>query len=159
MPAVASDGKVAFTAAPGSTAAPGIYVKSASASASPEPLYRSSNPIFPNAWSPDGRFLIFMEHHPARRTDLFVLRIGHREPIPLVVTDADEAPAVFSPDGKWIAYSSDESGSSEIYVRDFAPERLPAVGSTMKRVSPNGGDKPRWRRDGKSCTTSRRMAI
>jgi Tol biopolymer transport system component len=55
---------------------------------------------------------------------------------------------VFSPDGKWIAYSSDESGSREIYVRDFAPERLPAVGSTMKRVSPNGGDKPRWRRDG-----------
>ncbi len=78
-----------------------------------------------------------------------MLRIGHRDPIPLVVTDADEAPAVFSPDGKWIAYSSDESGSSEVYVRDFAPERIPAVGSVRIPVSTNGGDKPRWHRDGR----------
>ena len=74
--------------------------------------------------------------------------IEQRQPIPLIVTDADEWPAVFSPDGKWIAYSSDETGTREVYVRDFAPERVPAVGSVRMRVSTNGGDKPRWRRDG-----------
>jgi eukaryotic-like serine/threonine-protein kinase len=102
----------------------------------------------PNSWSPDGRFLIFDDHHPTRRRDLYVLPVDRREPIPLIVTDADEAPGVFSPDGKWIAYSSDETGSSEIYVRDFAPNRVPAVGAVRIRVSTRGGDKPRWRRDG-----------
>lgn len=54
----------------------------------------------------------------------------------------------FSPDGRWIAYSSDETGTREVYVRDFAPGRVPAVGVVKMRVSTNGGDKPRWRRDG-----------
>ena len=125
-----------------------IYLTRPSAIGAPEPLYRSPNPKLPNDWSPDGRFLIFNELHPTRRADLYVLRIKHREPIPLVVTDADEWPAVFSPDGKWIAYSSDETGTREVYVRDFAPDRVPAVGSVRIRVSTNGGDKPRWRRDG-----------
>ena len=49
-------------------------------------------------------------------------RIEHREAIPLIVTDADEWPAIFSPDGKWIAYSSDETGTREVYVRDFASD-------------------------------------
>jgi serine/threonine protein kinase len=141
-PVTSSDGNVAFTSAPD------IYLTRSSAS-TPQRLYRSPNLKHPNDWSPDGRFLIFDDHHPTRRRDLFVLRIGQDEPIPLVVTDADEAPAVFSPDGKWIAYSSDESGSSEVYVRDFAPERVPAVGSVRIPVSTTGGDKPRWSRDGK----------
>jgi eukaryotic-like serine/threonine-protein kinase len=142
-PNPSSDGNVAFTASPD------IYLTRASATGPPDPLYRSPNLKHPNDWSPDGRFLIFDDHHPTRRRDLYVLRMERREPIPLVVTDADEAPAVFSPDGKWIAYSSDETGSSEVYVRDFAPDRVPAVGSVRIRVSTNGGDKPRWRRDRK----------
>jgi hypothetical protein len=48
----------------------------------------------------------------------------------------------------WIAYSSDETGSREVYVRDFAPDRVPAVGAVKIRVSTEGGDKPRWRRNG-----------
>jgi hypothetical protein len=74
--------------------------------------------------------------------------VDRRDAIPLVVTDADELPAVFSPDAKWIAYSSDETGRREVYVRDFAPDRVPAVGLVKIRISTNGGDKPRWRRDG-----------
>ena len=97
-----------------------IYLTRPSAIGAPEPLYRSPNPKLPNDWSPDGRFLIFNELHPTRRADLYALRIEDREPIPLVVTDADEWPAIFSPDGKWIAYSSDETGTREVYVRDFA---------------------------------------
>ena len=141
-PATSSNGDVAFVAA-GT-----IYLTRPSAIGAPEPLYRSPNPKLPNDWSPDGRFLIFNELHPTRRADLYALRIEDGEPIPLVVTDADEWPAIFSPDGKWIAYSSDETGTREVYVRDFASDRVPAVGSVRIRVSTNGGDKPRWRRDG-----------
>jgi hypothetical protein len=74
---------------------------------------------------------------------------GDRKPIPLVITPADEAAAVFSPDGKWIAYGSDESGRREIYVRDFAPDRVPSTGSGKWQISIAGGDKPRWSHDGK----------
>jgi hypothetical protein len=128
--------------------APDIYITRPSATGSPELLYRSPNPKMPNDWSPDGRFLIFNELHPTRRADLYVLDVNRREQIPLVVTDADEWPGAFSPDAKWIAYSSDETGTREVYVRDFAPGRVPAVGSVKIRVSPRGGDKPRWSPDG-----------
>ncbi len=55
----------------------------------------------------------------------------------------------FSPDGKWIAYSSDESGRREVYVQGFVPDRVPAAGVGKWQMSTAGGDKPRWRRDGK----------
>jgi Tol biopolymer transport system component len=142
VPIASSDGFVAFT----STA--GVYMALPSATGPPEALYRAGKPKAPNDWSPDGRFLTFNELHPTRRSDLYVMRLEGREPIPLVVTDADELPAVFSPDGKWIAYSSDETGNREVYVRDFAPDRTPAVGDVKVRVSTEGGDKPDWSADG-----------
>ena len=141
-PATSSNGDVAFVSAET------IFLTRPSAIDAPEPLYRSRNPKLPNDWSPDGRFLIFNELHPTRRADLYVLSTEQRQAIPLIVTDADEWPAIFSPDGKWIAYSSDETGTREVYVRDFASGSVPAVGSVKMRVSTNGGDKPRWRRDG-----------
>jgi Tol biopolymer transport system component len=65
------------------------------------------------------------------------------------VTPADETFGQFSPDGKWVAYSSDESGTREVYVQGFAPDRVPAVGVGKWTISTAGGDKPRWRRDGR----------
>ena len=62
---------------------------------------------------------------------------------------ADESPGQFSPDGRLIAYGSNETGRREIYVRDFMPDRIPAVGNLKKAVSVGGGDKPRWSRNGK----------
>jgi Tol biopolymer transport system component/predicted Ser/Thr protein kinase len=129
-------------------APPDLYLTRLSAGGPPDLLYASANGKVPNDWSRDGRFLTFNELHPTRRSDLYVLRADRREAIPLVVTDADELPAVFSPDGRWVAYSSDETGVREVYVRDFAPDRSPAVGAVKERVSTDGGDKPRWRRDG-----------
>jgi eukaryotic-like serine/threonine-protein kinase len=55
----------------------------------------------------------------------------------------------FSPDGKWIAYGSDESGRREVYVQGFAPDRVPAAAVGKWQISTAGGDKPRWSRDGK----------
>ena len=72
-----------------------------------------------------------------------------RKPIPFLTTPADETFGQFSPDGKWVAYSSDESGRREVYVRGFAPDRVPAVGPGKWVISTAGGDKPRWSPDGK----------
>jgi dipeptidyl aminopeptidase/acylaminoacyl peptidase len=71
------------------------------------------------------------------------------KPIALVTTAADESFGQFSPDGKWFAYSSDETGRREVYVREFTPDRVPAAGAAKWLVSVGGGDKPRWRRDGR----------
>ena len=143
-PAVSADGHVAFTSGAD------LYVTLASGTAQPELLFKSPTVKHANDWSPDGRFLLFDDHHATQQQDLWILPLGgDRKPIPLLVTAADEAPAHFSPDQKWVAYSSDESGRREIYVRDFAPEHVPAVGSGKWQISTAGGDKPRWRRDGK----------
>lgn len=141
-PAASLDGRVAFASPPD------LYLTMPSALDAPALLYHSPLGKLPNDWSPDGRFLIFNELHPTRRADLYALRLEDREPIPLVVTDADEWPAVFSPDGQWIAYSSDETGVREVYLRDFTADRVPAVGNVRVRISTGGGDKPRWRPDG-----------
>jgi Tol biopolymer transport system component len=143
-PAVSADGSVAFTSGAD------LYVTLASGATQPELLFKSPTVKHANDWSPDGRFLLFDDHHPTQQQDLWILPLGSdRKPIPLLVTAADEAPAHFSPDQKWVVYSSDESGRREIYVRDFAPEHVPAVGSGKWQISTAGGDKPRWRRDGK----------
>jgi eukaryotic-like serine/threonine-protein kinase len=142
IPATSNTGDVAYAAART------LFLTRPSADGSGDAVYRSPNGGLPNGWSPDGRFLIFNELHPTRRADLYVLSIERRQAIPLVVTDADEWPAALSPDGKWIAFSSDETGTREVYVRDFAPGRVPAVGTVKLRVSTSGGDKPRWHRDG-----------
>jgi Tol biopolymer transport system component len=142
--AVSSDGRVAFTLGAD------LYLTLASGAAQPALLFKSPTVKHSNHWSPDGRFLIFDDHHATQQQDAWILPLdGDRQPIPLLATAADEAPAQFSPDGKWVAYSSDESGRREIYVRDVALDRVPAVGSGKWQISTGGGDKPRWRRDGR----------
>ena len=74
----------------------------------------------PNDWSRDGRFLLYDDHHPSQRQDLWVVPLeGTRTPIPFLATPADETSGAFSPDGRWVAYSSDESGRREVHVRGF----------------------------------------
>ncbi|PYR76842.1 MAG: hypothetical protein DMF87_17200 [Acidobacteria bacterium] len=63
---------------------------------------------------------------------------GDRKPIPFVVTTADETEAAFSPDGRWIAYSSDESGRRDVYVREFVPTRVQAMGTVKFVISTAG---------------------
>jgi serine/threonine protein kinase len=151
-PAVAGDGRLAFTQVSQGTGGLGdLYRRPLNGTGEPELLWQSPTMEHPNDWSPDGRFLIFDDHHPTQRQDLWLLSIdGARKPQPLLVTPADETLAQFSPDGNWIAYRSDESGRSEIYLRDVAPERSPAVGDQKWTLSRDGGDKPRWSADGKS---------
>jgi eukaryotic-like serine/threonine-protein kinase len=149
-------GRVAF----GSVKAGGvqIYDKASNLAGQEELLDKSSANEVPSSWSPDGRFVLFYSPVPPVRIWILPLAgaAGDRKPIPFEDTQFDEAWGRFSPDGRWIAYHSDESGRNEIYVRPFdaasisgaSPARaLPVTGKWM--VSKDGGTTALWRRDGK----------
>jgi dipeptidyl aminopeptidase/acylaminoacyl peptidase len=116
-------------------------------------LLKTNTDLVPGDWSPDGRFLLYGDIDPKdRKTDLWVLPvrgIGGEPPksIPFVHTAFDENFARFSPDGRWVAYQSDESGRNEIYVRPFGSDG--AAGAGKWQISTNGGIEPRWPRAGK----------
>jgi len=151
-PALADDGRVAFTVFTlnrgGSLG--DLYRRALNGTGEPELLFQSPTLKHANDWSPDGRFLVFDDHHATQRQDLWLLPMGDRKPQPLLVTAADEAQAQFSPDGRWLLYRSDESGRPEVYIRDFAPARSPALGDQKWTISREGGDRPRWSADGKA---------
>ncbi|MCL5743542.1 MAG: hypothetical protein M1541_06395, partial [Acidobacteria bacterium] len=113
-----------------------------------ELLVRSDLDKYASDWSPDGRFILYGNIGQSTNSDVWVLpTFGDRRPFPYVQTVSSEGYAVFSPDGKWVAYQSDESGRAEVYV-----ERFPRpVGANARRwqVSVSGGGLPKWRRDGK----------
>jgi Tol biopolymer transport system component len=98
-------------------------------------------------WSPDRRFLIYMAGSRETRSQLLYRErrqdgsLG--EPVVFLKTSFNERAPRFSPDGSFVAYVSDESGKLEVYVRDFPK------GANRWQISSNGGNAPRWRRDGK----------
>src|SRR5262245_13801410 len=98
-------------------------------------------------WSFDGRFLLYVSFDPTMSRDIWALPLdGDRKPFPVVRTDFEERDAQFSPDGKWIAYHSNESGRFEVYVQPFL-----TPGDTQKtkvQISTSGGAQVRWRSDG-----------
>jgi len=124
-----------------------LYQKAATGAGAEEVLLESAHPKFPADWSSDGRFLVFEVVDVKTRNDLWILPMtGDRKPAPLLATEADEQQAQFSPDGRWVAYVSDESGRNQVYVQPFREQ----AGTAGKwQVSTGGGSQPRWRRDGK----------
>ncbi len=123
----------------------GLYQKISSGAGSDELLLRTGQTTFPDDWSLDGRFIIYeIDGGPKTKFDLWVLPLfGDRKPFPFLQTEFTEQHAQFSPDGRFIAYVSDESGRAEVYVQSF-----PASGGKWQ-VSTGGGDQPQWRRDGR----------
>jgi serine/threonine protein kinase len=125
-----------------------LYQQAANGAGEAELLLKSDNEKNLTDWSGDGRFLLFDQLNGKTGRDLWVLPMDNaaeRKPIPFLHTDFDARQAHFSPDGRWIAYRSNESGKNEIYVRPFP---APAGGGGKWMVS-QGGNQPRWRRDGK----------
>jgi Tol biopolymer transport system component len=103
---------------------------------------------FPYSWSPDGRFIVYDRRGVKTRFDLYALPMEgqHTESV-LLNSQFDENHPALSPDGKWIAYEADDTGSYEIYVQAFTQDGK--LGPDRKHVSTAGGHEPIWRRDGK----------
>ena len=121
-----------------------LYQKRAGGTNSDELLLRTPHDKQLQDWSADGRFILYHEDDPITKADLWVLPLfGDRKPMRLVGELFTETSASLSPDGHWIAYTSDESNDYALYVQDF-----PASGRKW-RVSPGNGTAPRWRADGK----------
>jgi serine/threonine-protein kinase len=105
------------------------------------PVFTSANPHLPMAWTSDGVTLAFDERKPSAEHDIWVLTRGG-EPSPFQRTDYDESAPAFSPDGKWLAYVSDESGRSAVWVQPF-----PGPGPKWL-ITRDGGTEPAWSRSG-----------
>ena len=123
----------------------GLYRKLASGAGEEELLVPAKNLAVPKSWSPDGNVLVYAQINPGTGADLMAVPVnGDRKPFPVVQTTATEDQGQFSPDGHWLAYTSNESGQAEVYVIPFPPSP-----GTKWLVSRGGGAQPRWRRDGK----------
>ena len=122
-----------------------LFEKPAAGAGDEQRLFASPDDKIPSDWSADGRVLLFV-NFVKNVPDLWALPIesqGVGTPFPVVRTRFSEDQGQFSPDGRWIAYRTNESGQDEIYVQAF-----PGPGGKA-RVSTEGGSQPRWRRDGK----------
>lgn len=121
-----------------------LYQKRVDGAEPEELLFESTAAKHVQAWSPDGRFIVFLQYDRLTKEDLWLLPLdGDRTPSPLLRTEFNEEQASISPDGRWFAYTSDESGKAEVYV-----QRFPA-GTGKWRISAHGGGDPRWRPDGR----------
>ena len=123
-----------------------LFVQAADGTGGTERLTEGAEAHMPNTFSPDGGRLIFgADTGTATGRDLRMLVLdGERRITPLIQTPFDERNAEISPDGKWIAFQSNESGTEEVYVRPF-----PDVESGRWQVSTTGGFHPAWAPNGR----------
>jgi eukaryotic-like serine/threonine-protein kinase len=129
-----------------------LYQKPASGERDAQGLLSSSDLKYATSWSRDGRFVLYTLRAPKGKGEIWVLPLeGDKKPAPFLVTEFNAQSAHFSPDGHWVAYVSDESGRSEIYVRPFAMNSAgTGVDASGKwQISNGGGIAPRWRGDGR----------
>jgi Tol biopolymer transport system component len=100
------------------------------------------------AWSASGRYVAYTELQPDTGFDIWILDLQTQQPSLFRGTSANETGASFSPDGTWVAYSSDESGSMQVYVGSFGGSQRAAASFRPVRVSTESGALPAWRADG-----------
>jgi Tol biopolymer transport system component len=124
-----------------------LFARNANGDGPEERLIESHDSLRTQDWSPDGKFLLYLMNSndlsSKMQSDLWMLPMtGDHKPVPFLTTPFREGRGQFSPDGKWVAYTSDESGRNEVYVQRFP------VGGLKSAVSSKGGDWVRWRKDG-----------
>jgi serine/threonine-protein kinase len=142
-PVWAPDGRrIAYTSRQAGVA--GLFWKPSDGSGAAEQLVPGDEIRFPGAFSPDGEWLVYRETSPETGFDIYAAPVnGDQAPQPVLVTQFNEVSPVLSPDGRWLAYVSDESGRNEVYIRAFRE------GSARWQVSTGGGTEPVWSRDGR----------
>jgi hypothetical protein len=125
----------------GSDAPPNLFRKDASGTSGEQRLTQSPNPEFAMDWSRDGRFILYEEDTaPGNQRSLWILPLApdDAKPRPYLRTAFNESNGQFSPDTRWVAFQSDESGRYEVYIDTF-PEPRGRV-----RISTGGGVLPQW---------------
>lgn len=126
-----------------------LYLKAANGAGPEQLLVKMGAPAgWPEDWSRDGRFLLYQIPGVNTGQDMWIAPQtsegagGDRKPYPYLQTEFDEKHGRFSPDGHWVAYTSNESGRDEVYVQSF-----PLSGAKFQ-ISSNGGIEPQWGKDG-----------
>ncbi len=140
-----------FASARTGTGVPNLYRQRADGTVNVERLSESENAQFPSSWHPSGKFLAFFENNRETSWDILILTVegdeatGFRMGAPSVFLNSpsSERQAAFSPDGRWLAYQSNESGGYEVYVQPFPPS------GGKWQVSSGGGYFPTWSRNGR----------
>ena len=129
----------------GSVLANDLFVKAVDGAGGEAPVLVDGFSKDPLSWSADGRFVLYRASGLNTGNDLYAMPMGGgtAKPEPVTATQYDEPDGRISPDGQWVAFSSDESGQMEIYAA-----RFPNAAGRL-RISANGGTHPRWRRDGR----------
>ncbi|MEO8596364.1 MAG: protein kinase [Candidatus Solibacter sp.] len=122
-----------------------IFIRGTQAASKPELYVKSAERKFPSDWSRDGRFVLFSVEQKDTRLDLWGLSVGDRRTAPVLDTMYSEGFGTISPDGKWMAYQSDQSGKNEIFVQSW--DGL-TNGTRRRWVVSKVGGLPRWRSDG-----------
>jgi hypothetical protein len=125
----------------------GLYAKASNGAGTEERLIESQAAMIATSWSPDGRYVVYSTVGEKTATDIWLLPLfGDRKPFPVVMTPFNENHGEVSPDGKWLAYDSNESGQAQVYVRPFPS------GESKWQISTGSGRPglyPRWRGDGR----------
>ncbi len=106
--------------------------------------------------TPDGWFLVFAVEGKGTGADLWLLPLAAgAKALPLVQQDLDQVDGRVSPDVRWLAYVSNESGINEVFVRPLTSDPVtgvPVPGASVLVSSGGGGISPRWRKDGRDCS-------
>ena len=129
-----------------------MYVKPATGAAEEQPLHATTDDERAQSWSPDGRYLV-LDSRPQSRLGLPQIAIlpmmGDRKPFPYLNSAHINSGGQVSPDGRWLAYGSNETGRMEVYVSSFPQAK------GKWQVSFTGGQSPRWCKDGRELFYSR----
>jgi Tol biopolymer transport system component len=124
-----------------------LFQKASDGTGRDEPLLITRNSKIVCQWSRDGRFIVYCEYNSKKKSEIWVLPLkgaeNERKPVPFLQTEFNEGLAQLSPDSRWMAFTSEQSGRPDVYVRPF-----PRAGRQWT-ISASGGQAPRWRGDGK----------
>ncbi len=133
------DGKRIVWASLRATGSPVLFSQSADGTGTSERMGFGTNPVFPTSVAPDGRFITWENSGPGSSQDIVLFDPVSKKSTSLVSTPAAELDGEISPDGRWLAYQSNESGRKEIYMRPF-----PNVNAGRWQISTTGGTRPAW---------------